>query len=113
MRWEGFGMALATEMHVHVESKNAMESIRAFAHLFGAICTVPSVERVALSADADSLDLWVLLREESIEDETRIILLERDYQQADGTLPLEVHVFPLTEVAAQDLPAADVLFERA
>jgi hypothetical protein len=90
----------------------ATEAIRAFARLFSAICRVPSVQRVLLSSGDGALDLWVLLRAEAPEDEERLYLLERDYRQAVGAFPPELHVLALGEIAPRNLPTGDVLFER-
>jgi hypothetical protein len=90
----------------------ASEVFAPIARLLGGIWSVESVQKVKLSTEGGQVDLWVLMREDILEDEGRIALMEREYRIAVKPTAFELHVFPLTEVDEAVLPPAETIFER-
>jgi hypothetical protein len=93
----------------------APEELRALApilRLLGGIGAVESVQSVKLATEAGQIDVWVLLRGEAPNDESRIIALEREYRNAVGPHPFELHVVSLDEVDESALPTAETILER-
>lgn len=94
---------------------NGLASIRTHAPLFrllSSIAAVGSVERIVLSFEAVRMDVWVLMREEVLEAAERVFLFEREYRQAVGAFPLDLHVVPLSEVDERTLPDGETIFAR-
>src|SRR6476659_8267293 len=78
----------------------------------GAVWTIESVQKIKYSSDGWQIDLWILMREEVLEDARRIFILEDDLRQKLGTFPFEVNDVPLSEVPERNLPPAELLLER-
>ncbi len=50
--------------------------------------------------------------DETTDDEARIFQLGREYRNAVGPAPFDMHVFPLGDIDEALLPPAETLFER-
>jgi hypothetical protein len=79
--------------------------------LIAGIWAIPLVQRIGVAYAGGQADLWVLMHQESRDDEDRIALLEREYRQAESA-PFELHVAPLSEIDAELLPPMDLILER-
>jgi hypothetical protein len=88
------------------------ESMQALLRFLSAIRSIPSVQRIAFSAGSGQFDLWVMMSQEVLEDAERILLHERALRQRTGLFPFNVNLIPLSEVDEENLPPAEVLFER-
>ncbi len=84
-----------------------------FLRLFGAICAVGAVGRVALGVDGAELVLWIRLTEDDIQSEHRVYEAEGEYLAAQASPPVELHVIFADEDESafpSDLP---VIFDRS
>lgn len=95
-----------------VSSALVAGSLQAFVRFLSAVRSIESVRRVACSSVGPELYVWVLMCEENLSDADRIYLLERDFRQQAGLVPVEVRVIPLSEVDERSLPPAETILER-
>ncbi len=84
-----------------------------FLRLFGAICAVGAVGRVALGSDGSTLTLWVRLTEDDIPSEHRIYEAEGDYLAAKASPPVELRVIFADEDESAFPSEVPVIFERS
>ena len=82
--------------------------------LVAAAWAIPSVQRIALSAEREpaQMDLWIFMRDEVGEDEAQIYLLQREFRNADPSCPVEIHVYPLSRIDQEMLPPLKTVLER-
>jgi hypothetical protein len=93
-------------------SPDELRSLGPILRLLGGVWSIESVQKIALSAAAGHVDVWVLTRDEVIEDTERIAQFEREYRNAVSPLPFELHVVPLSEVDESALPPAETILQR-
>jgi hypothetical protein len=84
-----------------------------FMKLFGAVCSVPIVERVAIDDSDDHLDLWILLREDDEAQEEQIYRHLQVYRADRGRPPIDAHVVSASEHRQAFPIEIPVVFERA
>jgi hypothetical protein len=85
------------------------------ARLLNAISAVPSVSRIAYTADDPPyprMHLWVMMPTEAIEDELTIYSIDRAFRTQHPEMPLEVEIVVLDRVDSTRLPPYQVVFER-
>ena len=83
-----------------------------WARLIGGLSVIEAVTKLGVVADGESIDLWVVLRDEDDAAETELSRLEREYRIAVGPTPFELCVAALTAVDEANLPPFEIIFSR-
>jgi len=91
----------------------AAEWLQALLRFLSAVWKIDSLDHVAYSSDNEHLDLWILLREDSIEDMEQIFLFQRAFRESVGPAPVDIHVYALNKIDPVTLPPATTLFKSA
>ncbi len=107
-------MAIASSDHdtPSVEVGTRFDVSARFMKLFGAVCSVPIVQRVAIDDGNDCLDLWILLRHDDDAEEELIYRHLQAYRAARSRPSVDAHVVTVSErpeAFPGDIP---VVFER-
>jgi hypothetical protein len=105
--------AVLDPARAEVPPLSALELVRAFADFLSAVASIASVQRVAYWSGGGQFELWVLLREDVLEDAERVFLLDRDFRQSPAVFPFELHVVALSDVDEANLPPTKTLVERS
>ena len=90
----------------------ALELLGPLVRLATGLWSIPSVSRIGTSVAGGVLEVWVFMREESLDDEAQISSLERDFQNAVGRFPFDLHVIPLDQVDEANVPPVEIILER-
>jgi hypothetical protein len=80
---------------------------------FGAICTVPTVERVGLANSDDLLDVWILLGKDDEAEEERIYHHLQVYRAGGGAPSVDAHVIAPDEGPHAFPGDVAIVFDRA
>jgi hypothetical protein len=84
-----------------------------FMRFFGAVCTVPTVERVGIADGDDCLDVWILLGEDDESEEERIYGYLQSYRALGEAPSVDAHVLTSDERAHAFPGDVAIVFERA
>ena len=74
---------------------------------------ISSLERIGFRSDEQQLDMWVMLRPLSLEDEERVYRLDYEYRRSGGRSDVHVHVLGLDRLDPEALPDVDGVIERS
>src|SRR5690348_3784162 len=99
--------APASEVGVHFDVSAQ------FMKLFGAVCSVPTVDRVAIDDADEYLDLWILLGKDDEALEEQIYQHLQAYRAVRGRPSVDAHVVTANEGPARFPGSIPVVFERA
>ena len=80
---------------------------------FGAVCTVPTVERVGIADGDDCLDIWILLRDDDESEEERIYGHLQAYRSRREGPSVDAHVIAPDEGPHAFPRDVTIVFERA
>jgi hypothetical protein len=83
-----------------------------WARLIGGLAAVEPIVKLGLVAADESVDLWVIFRDEDDAAEAEVSRLEREYRVAIGPSPFELHIAPLTMINEANLPPFEIIFAR-
>jgi hypothetical protein len=108
-------MAIASRDHASSggETGEHFDVSAMFMQLFGAVCSVPTVDRVAIDHSDDYVDLWILLGDEDESQEELIYRHLQAYRTARGRPSVDAHVVTASEGPAAFPTRIPVVFERA
>src|SRR3954463_10445152 len=83
-----------------------------FMRLFGVVCSVPTVDRVAIDDGDEILDLWILLGEDDEAQEEQIYRHLQAYRAVKGRPAVDAHVVTACEGSRSFPSHIPVVFER-
>ena len=95
-----------------VPSPEELRLLGSIVRLATGLWSIPSVSKVGMSVGGGILEFWVFMRAESLDDESHISALERQFQNAVGRLPFDLHVIPLDQVSEASVPSVEIILER-
>lgn len=84
-----------------------------FMQLFGAVCSLHVVDRVAIDDADEYLDLWILLGEDDEAQEEQIYRHLQAYRAVRGRPSVDAHVVTATEGPSAFPTSVPIVFERA
>jgi len=107
-------MAVASSDHglSGAEGGAPLELSARFMKLFGAVCSVPTVDRVAIDDGDEHLDLWILLGEDDEAQEEQIYRHLQAYRAVRGRPAVDAHVVTAHEGSRSFPSHIPVVFER-
>ena len=93
-------------------SASPLVPVLPWARLIGGLSAMDAVTKLGVVASGESVDLWVILRDEDDAAEAELSRLEREYRIAVGPSPFELYVAALTMVDETNLPPFETVFSR-
>jgi hypothetical protein len=102
-------MTVAERALLSTQSTNPIDAVVGFLTTLHA---VSSIQRVGVTHVGGLLKFCIYTRTEVDEDLSRIYRAEYEFRRQAGTVTIDVHVIPLSEVDPTALPPTQTLFER-